>query len=163
MTKPLRLKISQFVNFLNYLKLQAMVTSKVLAYLHPLHAMFLWYRSVKLLYCNMSDLLISEYASHSCFCYGFHDTKLRLTLLTYVIHVLYVAYECSSSLMMMIHNGLKYSGGKIVNISLHIQVSAPSVGYCFAAMSINPLNTKRRLLYLKTQFVPRCKHFSSRL
>ena len=25
------------------------------------------------------------------------------------------------------------------------------------------LNTKRRLLYLKTQFVPRSKHFSSRL
>jgi hypothetical protein len=29
--------------------------------------------------------------------------------------------------------------------------------------SINPLNTKSRLLYLKTQFVPRSKHFSSRL
>ena len=28
---------------------------------------------------------------------------------------------------------------------------------------INPLNKKRRLLYLKTQFVPRSKHFSSRL
>jgi hypothetical protein len=28
---------------------------------------------------------------------------------------------------------------------------------------INPLNTKRSLLYLKTQFVPRSKHFSSRL
>ena len=27
----------------------------------------------------------------------------------------------------------------------------------------NPLNTKRRPLYLKTQFVPRSKHFSSRL
>ena len=27
----------------------------------------------------------------------------------------------------------------------------------------NPLNTKRGLLYLKTQFVPRSKHFSSRL
>jgi hypothetical protein len=27
---------------------------------------------------------------------------------------------------------------------------------------INPLNTKRRLLYLKTQFVPRSKYFSSR-
>ena len=27
----------------------------------------------------------------------------------------------------------------------------------------NPLNTKRRPLYLKTQSVPRCKHFSSRL
>ena len=28
---------------------------------------------------------------------------------------------------------------------------------------INPLNMKRRLLYLKTQFVPHSKHFSSRL
>ena len=28
---------------------------------------------------------------------------------------------------------------------------------------INPLKTKRRLLYLKTQSVPRCKHFSSQL
>jgi hypothetical protein len=28
---------------------------------------------------------------------------------------------------------------------------------------INPLQTKRGLLYLKTQFVPHCKHFSSRL
>jgi hypothetical protein len=27
----------------------------------------------------------------------------------------------------------------------------------------NPLQTKRKLLYLKTQSVPRCKHFSSRL
>ena len=31
------------------------------------------------------------------------------------------------------------------------------------AVRINPLNTKRRLLYLKTQFVSRSKHFSSRL
>jgi hypothetical protein len=29
--------------------------------------------------------------------------------------------------------------------------------------TINLLKTKRRLLYLKAQFVPRCKHFSSRL
>ena len=28
---------------------------------------------------------------------------------------------------------------------------------------INPLNMKRRLLYLKTQSVPHSKHFSSRL
>jgi len=28
---------------------------------------------------------------------------------------------------------------------------------------INPLQTKRRPLYLKTQSLPRCKHFSSRL
>ena len=31
------------------------------------------------------------------------------------------------------------------------------------ADDVNPLNTKRRQLYLKTQFVPRSKHFSSRL
>jgi len=33
----------------------------------------------------------------------------------------------------------------------------------YAIPAINPLKTKRRLLYLKTQFVPRSKHFSSRL
>ena len=36
----------------------------------------------------------------------------------------------------------------------------PSSVYTFL---INPLKTKRRPLYLKTQSVPRCKHFSSRL
>jgi len=30
-------------------------------------------------------------------------------------------------------------------------------------LSINPLQTKRGLLYLKTQFVPRSKHFPPRL
>ena len=30
-------------------------------------------------------------------------------------------------------------------------------------VQINPLKTKRRQLYLKTKFVPRSKHFSSRL
>jgi hypothetical protein len=34
-----------------------------------------------------------------------------------------------------------------------------SLTYC----AFNPLKTKRRLLYLKTQSVPRCKHFPSRL
>ena len=29
--------------------------------------------------------------------------------------------------------------------------------------NFNPLKTKRRLLYLKTQFLSRSKHFSSRL
>ena len=32
-----------------------------------------------------------------------------------------------------------------------------------ADCKLNTLNTKRRLLELKTQFVPRSKHFSSRL
>jgi len=30
-------------------------------------------------------------------------------------------------------------------------------------VNINPLKMKSRILYLKTQFVPRSKHFSSRL
>jgi len=33
----------------------------------------------------------------------------------------------------------------------------------FRRQKVNPLKTKRRPLYLKTQSVPRCKHFSSRL
>jgi len=39
--------------------------------------------------------------------------------------------------------------------------------FCFVIISysidIIPIKTKRRPLYLKTQSVPRCKHFSSRL
>ena len=35
--------------------------------------------------------------------------------------------------------------------------------HLFRSVNINPLNTKRRPLYFKTQFVPRSKHFSSRL
>jgi hypothetical protein len=34
---------------------------------------------------------------------------------------------------------------------------------CISFRHINPLQTKRGPLYLKTQSVPRCKHFSSRL
>ena len=37
-----------------------------------------------------------------------------------------------------------------------------NVALC-SMVEINPLKTKRRLLYLKTQYVPRSKHFSSRL
>ena len=35
--------------------------------------------------------------------------------------------------------------------------------YVSKNLQFNPLKTKHRLLYLKTQFVPRSKHFSSRL
>ena len=38
-----------------------------------------------------------------------------------------------------------------------------SCGMPITHVRFNPLNTKRRLLYSKTQFVPRSKHFSSRL
>ena len=42
----------------------------------------------------------------------------------------------------------------------YLQTHLPSAGI---VAKINRLNTKCRLLYLKTQFVPRSKHFSSRL
>ena len=45
-------------------------------------------------------------------------------------------------------------GRGIRGILLSIEVSL---------FKINPLKPKHRLLYLKTQSVPRCKHFSSRL
>jgi len=40
---------------------------------------------------------------------------------------------------------------------------APQEGAFISEACFNPLQTKRRLFYLKTQSVPRCKHFSSRL
>ena len=39
----------------------------------------------------------------------------------------------------------------------HSTQSEPHVEF----LNINPLNTERRLLYLKAQFVPHSKHFSS--
>ena len=47
-------------------------------------------------------------------------------------------------------------GGFSDFLQVHLQIT-------WTLFSINPLNTKRRLLYLKTQFVPRSKHFSSQL
>ena len=51
--------------------------------------------------------------------------------------------------------------------SLNVSSASPALLHFFYSsrkrrdININPLNTKRRLLYLKTQFVPRSKHFSS--
>jgi len=47
--------------------------------------------------------------------------------------------------------------------TLFNEVTSGLQTYTLYLMSFNPLKTKRRLLYLKTQSVPRCKHFSSRL
>ena len=46
-------------------------------------------------------------------------------------------------------------------INIVYKASRPLLGA--SEPPINPLKTKRRLRYLKTQFVPRSKHFSSRL
>jgi len=42
-------------------------------------------------------------------------------------------------------------------------VNSPSLSLSPIFLNFNPLQTKRRPLYLKTQSVPLCKHFSSRL
>ena len=44
-----------------------------------------------------------------------------------------------------------------------VNISPQTVAVSRAYTMLDPLKTKRRLLYLKTQFVPRSKHFSSRL
>ena len=51
---------------------------------------------------------------------------------------------------------------------IHIQISLTKTNICkilafHVIRNFNPLKTKPRLLYLKTQFVPRCEHFSLRL
>jgi hypothetical protein len=49
-----------------------------------------------------------------------------------------------------------------LKIYVCIRTKCPPAYVC-VLVNFNPLKTKRRPLYLKTQFVPRCKHFSSRL
>jgi len=68
-----------------------------------------------------------------------------------------------------------YNSNKLTN---QMQLFHKFITWCFVSLNmfrpsprpssgayncINPLNTKRRLLYIKTQSVPRCKHFLSRL
>ena len=51
----------------------------------------------------------------------------------------------------------------IIIIIMHYGLSNCRVKFEKYQTTLNPLQTKRRPLYLKTQSVPRCKHFSSRL
>ena len=46
---------------------------------------------------------------------------------------------------------------------MHFETPFLSATCRLTITDVNPLKTKRRLLYLKTQFVPRSKHFSSLL
>ena len=63
--------------------------------------------------------------------------------------------QCLYSCLFIINNN---------NNNNNIQSEVPILGWLnLFENNLNPLNTKRRLLYLKTQFVPRSKHFSSRL
>ena len=56
----------------------------------------------------------------------------------------------------------KVSHSKILRVCI-ISVWISEQTAIISLYNINPLKTKRRLLYLKTQSVPRCKPFSSRL
>ena len=53
---------------------------------------------------------------------------------------------------------------KKIKIKIYRNAILSLVSYCGNGyIELNLLKTRRRPLYLKTQFVPRCKHFSSRL
>ena len=58
-------------------------------------------------------------------------------------------------------HGIIFKGCKF--LVLVVVLSARKSATSTSSNVINPLNTKRRPLYLKTQFVPRSKHFSFRL
>ena len=62
--------------------------------------------------------------------------------------------------MILTGNVSQYSGEKK---PAPVPLCPPKITKVLNYKVINPLNTKRRVLYLKTQFVPRSKHFSSRL
>jgi len=51
---------------------------------------------------------------------------------------------------------------EIILISIHLTWKEVKTIYC-TNKQFNPLNMERRPLYLKTQSVPRCKRFYSRL
>ena len=52
---------------------------------------------------------------------------------------------------------------EVSNLNNHENNSDDNGQYLQSRPQINPLKTNVRLLYLKTQSLPRCKHFSSRL
>ena len=70
-----------------------------------------------------------------------------------IIRVHITCFEANCTVMCVSHLTVNLEGGGVPRNEL----TSASVA------DINPLKTKRRLLYLKTQFVPRSKHFSSRL
>ena len=68
------------------------------------------------------------------------------------LQLVHEAECCSSELIIT----FPYVGSKV-------QKASEQFDWCIHHSFFNPLKTKRRLLYLKTQFVPRSEHFSSRL
>ena len=64
---------------------------------------------------------------------------------------LYICQRCALKLTTVIYIGLKVTPYHRLRV------------FTLKLQSSDPLNTNRRPLYLKTQSVPRCKHFSSRL
>ena len=61
-------------------------------------------------------------------------------------------------------NSLNLTSENQITFTLHISrshLAENTICFHYEGQSINPLNTKRRLLHLKTQFVPRGKLFIS--
>ena len=101
-------------------------------------------------------LLCFGFYSISLFCYiypsCFHTTAVSTPHFLLLTHCTSPSSYWSTNLLSPLHPLLLSYPPKP-----HLQFTFMIFTY------INPLDTKRRLLYLKTQFVPRSKHFSSRL
>jgi len=60
-------------------------------------------------------------------------------------------------------NASDLSGVSVTSSCKHMMSALSCLPVCKASVPINTIKTKRRLVYLKTQSVPRSKHFSTRL
>jgi len=75
----------------------------------------------------------------------------------------------SCVLVSMLHDSVRFIvfSAAYVNVTLTLNICIITEGICMHKICMqrcfNPLQTKRRPLYLKTQSIPRCKHFSSPL
>jgi len=97
----------------------------------------------------------------------------KFQVFSYKLPWLLLATKISEELSVIIFNVQQFpdpeDGGIISSKNLILEIVTGSVAlylilsHAIAIWMLNSLKTKRRLLYLKTQSVPRCKHFSSRL
>ena len=102
------------------------------------------------------DLCTPHLVQNSCE----YTPRLPNSLLNFNAAALLVSNTLSSTLILNLLSVQKHT--KLTNIINLYYVIFVGVIYQKKKL-ISPLKTKRRPLYLKTQSVPRCKHFSSRL
>ena len=102
-------------------------------------------------FCTMHFGTVMKHKTHS----STHKTADTESCKTY--HTAYITAYLKMKPRLSKHIGDKR------NKKLNINLDNYAFRFIQTICGINPLQTKRRPLYLKPQSVPRCKHFSSRL